>query len=71
MIPISSLEPDVTMQYVVLAYELTLGEPIGERPDERHSQYRGLPPEEIVKGPQVHATTKAYIIDKQNLRVSR
>ena len=52
--------PGFGTQYVVLAYEITLSQPLHGLPLEQHAEYRWLTPEEILISSEVHPNTQAY-----------
>ncbi len=54
-------EEDFGTHYVVLAYEISTPD-IFELPDEQHSDYVWLSPEEILKRKDVHQYTKNYFL---------
>lgn len=51
--------PGVGTHYVVLAYELAVGDGVAP-PDAQHSAYRWMTVAELLAEPAVHANTRAY-----------
>ena len=56
-------EPEVTTHYIVLGYEIRLDAPPASLPEDQHSTYRWMTPDEIATIPEVHANTTAYFRD--------
>jgi colanic acid biosynthesis protein WcaH len=52
--------PDLGTHYIVLAFKITLLEPLSALPVDQHSAYRYWDLEELLKEDAVHPNTKAY-----------
>jgi colanic acid biosynthesis protein WcaH len=53
-------DPDYGTHYVVLAYELALGQRPRVIKDSQHSDFRWISQSELVSSPSVHPNTQAY-----------
>ncbi len=56
-------EDDFTTHYVVLAYEINIGEDLSSLPLEQHSSYQWFSEDELVNNQQTHIHTKWYFQD--------
>ncbi|MFP4052430.1 MAG: GDP-mannose mannosyl hydrolase [Phycisphaerae bacterium] len=60
-----AMEEGFGTHYVVLGYEITLDGPLLNLPDEQHSGYRWMAPQDILASDEVHVNTQAYFTDPQ------
>jgi colanic acid biosynthesis protein WcaH len=52
--------PDMGTHYIVLAFKITISEPLPALPPDQHSAYRYWDLDELLKAQDVHPNTKAY-----------
>lgn len=58
-------EDKFTMHYVVLAYEINIGEELSNLPLEQHSSYQWFSEDELLNNQQTHIHTKWYFQDSK------
>ncbi|MDD9196696.1 GDP-mannose mannosyl hydrolase [Aliivibrio sp. S3MY1] len=58
-------EDDFTTHYVVLAYEINIGEDLSNLPLEQHSSYQWFSEDELLNNQQTHIHTKWYFQDNR------
>jgi colanic acid biosynthesis protein WcaH len=52
----------VSTHYIVLAYEISLAQPLSNLPEDQHAAYRWFSVEELLQAEDVHPNTRAYFL---------